>query len=76
MEAWKQYVHWACYSPVIGFAVPCVITDGIWHDTAVTKGILLDRPRIVNSVSDGVLDPSLAAALNKWIKTQLENYDE
>ena len=75
LEAWRQYVHWAC-SPLIGFAVPCVIADSIWHDQAVEKGILLDRPRIVNSVSDGVSDRDLAAALSGWVNRELKKSDE
>jgi len=75
LGAWIQYIHWAC-DPVIGFSVPCVIADGIWHDTARDKGILLDRIRIVNSVADGVSDTSLAAGLNAWANAQLKSNDE
>jgi hypothetical protein len=75
LDAWNQYIHWA-HTPVKGFAVPCVIADRIWHDTSVDKGILLDRVRIVNSVSDGVRDRSLAAELNTWANAQLKNNDE
>jgi hypothetical protein len=74
LGAWTQYIHWACH-PVIGFAVPCIIADGTWYDTSVDKGILLDRARIVNSVSDGVRDRSLAAELNAWVNAQLMSND-
>jgi hypothetical protein len=74
LGAWIQYIHWAC-DPVIGFAVPCVIADGIWHDTSRDKGILLDRVRIVNSVADGVPDAGLVAELNAWVNAQLMSND-
>lgn len=75
MGAWTQYVHWAC-PPVIGFSVPCVIDESSWHDQAVVKGVLLDRPRIVNSLSSGVEDGKLASELKAFVKSWIEDLDE
>ena len=76
LEAWTQYIHWSCKRPVIGFSVPCVIEDHIWHDHAMDKGILFDRARIINGLSDGVDDHKLASELRAYVRSQTKNRDE
>jgi hypothetical protein len=70
LDAWCQYIHWGC-SPVRAFAVPCIVTDHEWHDTSVDKGILFDRVRIVNALSDGIQDSGFKQELGAWVEQQL-----
>ena len=65
-SSWTQYIHWAS-DPGVGFAVPCVIDDDLWHDTArEVEGILFDRIRLVNLLPAGVSEAGLTAELEAW----------
>lgn len=70
LDAWCQYVHWGC-NPVKAFAVPCIVNDYEWHDVSVDKGILFDRVRIVNALSDGIRDSGFKQELSAWVEQQL-----
>lgn len=70
IDAWLQYVHWAC-NPLKAFAVPCVVDEKDWHEMSKDKGILFDRVRILNLLSDGVKDPALCNELDSWVTNQL-----
>lgn len=66
-KAWIQYVHWAC-DPIQGFAVPHVIPTELWHDVSrEASGILFDRIRIVNLLSNGVQEAGLRAEIRAWV---------
>lgn len=73
-DAWCQYIHWAC-DPVKAFAVPRVVDDLEWHEACVDKGILFDRVRIVNSLSDDARDTSLREELSAWVEERLADFD-
>jgi hypothetical protein len=75
LDAWCQYIHWGC-SPVKAFAVPRVVTDYEWHEASVDKGILLDRVRIVNLLSDGVKDTAFRQELNAWVEQSLADLED
>ncbi len=75
LDAWRQYVHWGC-SPVKAFAVPRVVNDYEWHEASVDKGILFDRVRIVNLLSDGVQDMAFRQELNAWIEQRLADLED
>lgn len=72
MASWKQYIHWAS-DPMPGFAVPCVITDDIWHDVArEVNGLVFDRVRLIRHLPEGVKDSSLKSDLEAWRTEQIE----
>lgn len=74
MASWTQYIHWAT-DPIRGFAVPCVITDDVWHDVArEVEGIVFDRVRLLNHLRQGVQDANLKAELMAWITDQTEEH--
>jgi hypothetical protein len=75
LEGWYQYIHWA-HNPVKAFAVPGVITERDWHETSTDKGLLFDRARIVNLLSDGTDDEQLLEELNAWIQAKLAEVEE
>ena len=56
LESWYQYIHWA-FNPVRGFAVPRVLPERDWHEASTDKGLLFDRPRIINLLSRDTYDP-------------------
>lgn len=70
LESWYQYVHWG-HNPIRGFAVPRVIPERDWHEGSTDKGMLFDRPRIVNSITTDIHDAALTAELNTWVSAQL-----
>jgi len=74
IAAWTQYIHWAT-DPMVGFAVPCVIADDIWHEVArEVKGLVFDRVRLVNHLPNGVQDTNLRANLETWLAEQIEEH--
>ena len=75
IDAWLQYVHWAC-NPLRAFAVPCVVDERDWHEMSKDKGILFDRVRILNLLSDGIGDQILDNELHSWVTNQLADLDE
>ncbi len=70
LVSWCQYIHWGV-NPIIGFAVPRVIPERDWHEGSTDKGMLFDRPRIVNLIPTDTYDPALAEELNTWVQEQL-----
>lgn len=75
LDAWRQYVHWGC-NPVKAFAVPRVVNDYEWHEASVDKGILFDRVRIVNLLSDGVQDMAFRQELSAWVEQRLADLED
>jgi len=74
MASWIQYIHWAS-DPIPGFAVPCVITDDIWHDvTREVKGLVFDRVRLIRHLPQGVSSPDLKSDLETWRGEQIEEH--
>src|SRR5208283_4475243 len=70
-SSWTQYIHWAC-DPLRAFFVPCIVPDNLWHDVSREAGILFDRARIVNLLSDGISDGQLISDLKNWAVEQLD----
>lgn len=75
LDSWCQYIHWAC-SPVKAFAVPRIVKHNEWHEASLEKGILFDRVRIVNSLSDGAKDMPLREELSAWVEQQLADLED
>ena len=73
--AWSQYIHWAL-DPIKAYAVPCVVDDRDWHDISKDKGLIFDRIRIANLLTEGVKDDDLHAELNRWVSEQLQDLAE
>lgn len=70
LASWIQYFHWAC-NPIKAFFVPAIIPDDLWHDVSTEAGILFDRIRILNLLSEGIQDPQLRNNLRDWTVTVL-----
>jgi len=68
--SWEQYIHWS-RDPVTAFAVPCIISDVLWHDISREAGILFDRVRIINLLYQETLERSLERELARWIREEL-----
>jgi hypothetical protein len=75
LDSWYQYIHWG-FNPIRGFAIPSVIPERDWHETATDKGLLFDRPRIINSLSTGTYDGELAVEVTAWVGEQLYELQE
>ena len=75
LDAWRQYVHWGC-CPVKAFAIPRIVTDHEWHEASVDKGVLFDRARIVNLLSDGVQDMAFRQELSAWVEQRLTDLED
>jgi len=75
IDAWCQYIHWGC-GPVKAFAVPCIVNGYEWHEESVDKGILFDRVRIVNLLSDGVQDMAFGQELSAWVEQRLADLED
>jgi hypothetical protein len=74
LDSWKQYIHWAT-DPVRAFSVPCIVDARDWHERSRDKGLLFDRIRIMNLLSNTMLDSELQDQLSHWINGQLEALD-
>jgi len=74
MGPWCQYIHWAC-DPIKGFAVPCVIDERDWHENSRVKGVLFDRPRILNFLPSVMTDKTLKKELAAWVEDELNNLE-
>lgn len=75
LSSWYQYIHWG-FNPISGFAIPAVIPEREWHELATDKGLLFDRPRIINSLSADTYDAELATELTAWVGGQLAELQE
>lgn len=75
LPAWCQYIHWAG-NPIIGFAVPGIVDERDWHDKSKDKGILFDRPRIINLLFGTKKDRKLIRELRSWVTTQISNLNK
>jgi len=75
LDAWLQYIHWA-RDPLKAYAVPCVVDERDWHEMSRDKGILFDRVRILNLLSDGIRDEALSEQLISWVTDQLSDLNE
>jgi hypothetical protein len=74
MASWTQYIHWAS-DPIAGFAVPCIITDDVWHDVArEVKGLVFDRVRVMTHLAKGVEDADLRHDLQIWRNEQIDEH--
>jgi hypothetical protein len=72
--AWVQYIHWAT-DPTVGFVVPCVIDDRLWHEiTREVRGLVFDRVRVVNHLTNGVQDNNLRTELEAWVAEQIDEH--
>jgi hypothetical protein len=69
-RAWEQYIHWSA-PPNIGLAIPSIVPPDDWHDRCLEMGVLFDRPRLINLVSEGCDDPTLTKELSDWIADQI-----
>lgn len=70
IASWEQYIHWAC-DPIKAFSVPSIIPDDLWHDVSREAGILFDRIRILNLLSEGIQDVQLRDDLRNWTTDKL-----
>lgn len=70
LEAWRQYLKWAC-DPMRAFAVPCIVSADDWHDQSRDKGLILDRARIVNLLSNVTIEQQLQDDVSHWIARKL-----
>jgi hypothetical protein len=74
LGSWMQYIHWAA-DPMKAFAVPCVIGEDLWHDIArEVEGLIFDRVRIINHLTQGVHDADLRGALETWHTEQIQEH--
>lgn len=71
-DSWLDYIHWKS-RPIKSFAVPKVIPKDRWHDISKEGGLLFDRVRILNLLSLGVTDVSLADSLRDWANEERDN---
>jgi hypothetical protein len=74
MRSWHQYIRWA-NDPLPAFAVPCVIAEDLWHDiNREVGGLVFDRVRLVNHLSEGVQEPGLRVELEEWRSEQKDEH--
>ena len=72
--SWIQYIHWAT-DPMVGFVVPCVIEDRLWHDiTREVCGLVFDRARVINYLLNGVQNVQLRTELEVWVAAQIDEH--
>lgn len=74
VEAWCEYIHWSC-NPSKAYAVPCVVDERDWHDESKIKGIIFDRIRIINLLSEGIRELKLRNDIDSWVHAQLLEMD-
>jgi hypothetical protein len=74
IHAWEQYIHWSC-NPIKAFAIPHIISKKDWHEISKEGGILFDRIRIVNLISNSNIDMILDNELSRWIDRKLKEYE-
>lgn len=74
LDAWRQYIHWGC-RPIKAFAIPCIVKEHEWHEASIDKGLLFDRVRIVNLLSDGLQDVSLRQELSAWVERRVTDLE-
>lgn len=72
LDAWEQYIHWS-FNPVKAFAVPHIISDNDWHEISKEGGILFDRIRIINLISE---IPCIDKVLSNDIDSFVNNLDD
>ena len=72
IDSWTQYIHWS-FNPIKAFAVPHIISDRDWHEVSKEGGILFDRIRITNLMSEiTCLDKVLSKDIDSFVNSKLE----
>lgn len=76
IRRWNQYIHFAT-DPSTGFAFPKAMTStSDWHNKSCDYGLLFDRIRIINLLSDGLDEQDLTRDLNSFLEQELTSQFE
>jgi len=67
----SQYINFLC-NPIKALAIPFVYPDDVVsYDYAKSAGLIIDRPRIYQALSQITLDRTLNTEIKKWCKLRL-----
>lgn len=72
-QLWCRYVHWGC-NPLKGFTTPVIIPQPIFNNSP-DAGLLIDRPRIYNCISQNALDTRLKNKIIRWCQRRFDDLE-
>lgn len=64
IDAWRGYISWSSTLPFKGFVTPVVIDEEVFHETTLSGGLMIDRPRLYRYIKN-------ASVANQTLKTEL-----
>jgi len=67
IDAWRNYISWSSTLPFKGFTTPVVIDEEIFHETTLTGGLMIDRPRLYRYIRSALIaNSALKSELITW----------
>ena len=74
IDAWKSYIIWSSTLPFKGFVLPVVIEEDIFHETTLTGGVMIDRPRLYRYTQNiSARNENLKTELVEWCKAKVSS---
>lgn len=72
LDLWQRHIDWFTH-PIKAFAVPFHHNNASWRETAITAGLIVDRPRIARLVLQRDLDPPVAERMRRWLERRIRD---
>ena len=70
LALWYRHIDWFT-PPLKAFAVPFQINQDSWRETATRGGLILDRPRIAQSVQPPHLPRPIVTRIRNWTRQRI-----
>ena len=70
LALWYRHIDWFT-QPLKVFAVPFQINQDSWRETATRGGLILDRPRIAQTIDPAHLPGPIVTRIKKWTRQRI-----
>lgn len=70
LALWYRHIDWFT-PPLKAFAVPFQVNQDSWRETATRGGLVLDRPRIAQTVEPAHLPGSIVTRIRNWTRQRI-----
>ena len=70
LALWYRHIDWFT-QPLKAFAVPFQINQDSWRETATRGGLILDRPRIAQSIDPAHLARPIVTRIRAWTQQRI-----
>jgi len=70
LALWYRHIDWFT-QPLKAFAVPFQINQNFWRETATRGGLILDRPRIAQTIEPAHLPGPIVTRIRVWTRQRI-----